>query len=266
MDALRRGAGLFRDLTARDRSQPMVLSQAGELIPLRSAGHAGALLSSGTVPAYLAFPLHGGEHLPAHVPTVATGAQPGESVVGPLDLTPATQSQLNADLIASRFALVETTGQSYAIAFLPRYARAFSHENSASASASTSSPAGTSASTGTTGIGSMLGLNTPAADWSFNGIPANELSKWIQTGTSEISHLTSLGVDGVAKTLGIKATPTAAGLNLAPQYLVPPSAEASPGPLPVPAPEPAPWLICGLIVGAAGLREVVRQRWRIPRT
>ncbi len=111
-----------------------------------------------------------------------------------------------------------------------------------------------------------LGLNTPAADWSFNGIPANELSKWIQTGTSEISHLTSLGVDGVAKTLGIKATPTAAGLNLAPQYLVPPSAEASPGPLPVPAPEPAPWLICGLIVGAAGLREVVRQRWRIPRT
>ena len=119
---------------------------------------------------------------------------------------------------------------------------------------------------GTTSIASILGLNAPAADWSINGIPANELSQWIKTGSQEISHLTSLGVEGVAKTLGLKglkATPTASGLNLEAQYLVPPSAQASPGPLPVPAPEPAAWLVFGLILGAAGLRRRVdrRSRW-----
>ncbi len=206
-----RGAGIFRDLTARDRSQPIVLSEAGEPIPLSSASHPAALLSKGTVPAYLAFPLDGGEHLPAGIPTLSTGPQAGQSVVGPMDLTPASQSQLNADLIASRFAIVDTPGQSYAVAFLPRYARALSPAESSAASTTSGTP------TGTTSIASILGLNAPAADWSINGIPASELSQWVKTGSQEVAHLTSVGVEGVAKTLGIKglkATPTASGLNL----------------------------------------------------
>jgi hypothetical protein len=263
-----RGAGIFRDLTARDRSQPIILSEAGEPIPLATASHPTALLSKGTVPAYLAFPLDGGEHLPAGIPTLSTGPQAGQSVVGPMDLTPATQSQLNADLIASRFAIVDTPGQSYAVAFLPRYASALSHAESSAASTSTSAGAstGTTTTTGTTSIASILGLNAPAADWSINGIPASELSQWVKTGSQEVSHLTSLGVEGVAKTLGLKglkATPTASGLNLEAQYLVPPSAQGSPAPLPVPAPEPAAWLVFGLVLGAAGLRRRVdrRSRW-----
>jgi hypothetical protein len=216
------------------------------------------------VPAYLAFPLDGGEHLPAGIPTLSTGPQAGQSVVGPMDLTPATQSQLNADLIASRFAIVSTPSQSYAVAFLPRYAGALSHAESSAAS--TSSGASTGTTTGTTSIASILGLNAPAADWSINGIPGSELSQWVKTGSEEISHLTSVGVEGVAKTLGLKGlktTPTASGLNLEAQYLVPPSSQASPGPLPVPAPEPAAWLVFGLILGAAGLRRRAdrRSRW-----
>jgi hypothetical protein len=258
-----RGAGIFRDLTARDRSQPMVLSEAGALIPLHSASRPAAKVSAGTVPAYLAFPLDGGEHLPAGIPTISTGPQAGQGVVGPMDLTPATQSQLNADLIASRFAIVETPAQSYAVAFLPRYAVALSHAASSAASAGADTMASTTS--GPTTIASLLGLNAPAADWSINGIPASELSQWYKTGSQEVSHLTSLGVDGVAKTLGLKnlkATPTDSGLNLEAQYLVPPTGQASQGPLPVPAPEPAAWLVFGLILGAAALRRRAGRRPR----
>jgi hypothetical protein len=173
-----------------------------------------------------------------------------------MDLTSATQSQLNADLIASKFAVVNTPGQSYAVAFLPRYAHALSHAETSAASTSTATTNGST--TGVSGIGSILGVNAPASDWSINGIPASELSQWLKTGSQEISHLTSIGAESMAKTLGLKGlkvTPTASGLNLAPQYLVPPSAEASPGPMPVPAPEPGAWLVFGLILGAGVLRR-----------
>jgi len=82
------------------------------------------------------------------------------------------------------------------------------------------------------------------------------LSQWFQNGTKEIAHLTSLGVDGVSKTLGLKVTPTSSGYNIAAaQELIPPrSAHSTAGPLPVPAPEPGAWLVFGLILGAAGLR------------
>ena len=245
--ACARGAGIFRDLTARDRSQPILLSQTGEAISVHSLSHPGPGASSGSVPAYLAFPLHGGERFPAGTPTLATGQPFGEGAVGPLDLTPAVQSVLNADLIASRGAIVDTPDQSYAVAMLPRYARALSHTGS--------SPASTSAATGPTGIASILGLNAPAADWSINGIPVSELSSWLKTGTQELSHLTSLGLNSVSKPLGLKVTPTSAGLNIAAQELIPPSAETSAGPLPVPAPEPGTWLVFGLILAAAGLRQ-----------
>jgi hypothetical protein len=248
-----RGAGIFRGLSARDRTHPILLSQTGEAISLRSSGHVGPAIAPGTTPAYLAFPLHGGEHFPAGTPTLVTGTQPGETAVGPLDLTPTSQARLNADLLASRGAIVSTPDRSYAISFLPRYARALAHARS---SAST----GSDGPTGATGIASILGLNAPASKWTINGIPASKLSQWFQTGAKEISHLTSLGVDGVSKTFGLKVTPTSSGYNIAAQELIPPtSPQSSAGPLPVPAPEPGAWLILGLIFSAAGLK-----RWAVP--
>jgi hypothetical protein len=180
---------------------------------------------------------------------VTTGPQPGETAVGPLNLTPTTQAQLNADLLSSRGAIVSTPDRSYATSFLPRYALALAHARS---SAST----GSGGMTGTIGISSILGLNAPAANWAINGIPASKLSQWFQTGTKELSHLTSFGVDGVSKTLGLKVTPTSSGSHIAAaQELIPPkSAQSSAGPFAVPAPEPGAWLVFGLILGAAGLR------------
>ena len=156
----------------------------------------------------------------------------------------------------SRFAIVETPGQSYAVAMLPRYARAFSHERRRH-SAST---AGRQPPPGTTGIASMLGLNAPAADWSINGIPANELSQWYKTGTQEISHLTSLGCRRVSKSLGLKVTPTSRRAEPRGAIADPAVVAGVRGPLPVPAPEPATWLVFGLILGAAGLRRRGRPR------
>jgi hypothetical protein len=249
-----RAAGLFRDLTPRDRAHPMVLSEAGASIPLRSASHPAAQISAGTVPAYLAFPLLGGEHIPAGIPTLATNPQPGQSV-GPMDLTPANVAGLNADLLASRFAIVNTPGQSFAVAFLPRYARALEHSGAS---------AGTGTSAGSTTTIASLGLPTSINQWTIQGIPGSQLSKWVKTGSSEIAHLSTLGINGVAKTLGlagVKVTPTPTGLNFAPQYLVPSSVSSTAtGPLPVPAPEPAAWLMFGLILGGAALRHKAARR------
>jgi hypothetical protein len=243
-----RGAGIFRDLTARDRSQPIVLAQTGEAIAMGAPGHPRPVLSAGTVPAYLAFPLHGGERFPAGTPTLAAGSQPGQGV-GPLDLTSATQAQLNADLIASRGAIVETPGQSYAVSFLPRYARAVAHAESSASTPTSGANVGTD-------VASILGLNAPAANWYINGISARQLTRWWQAGSNELEHLTSSGLGGVGRTLGLKLTPTSSGLNIAAQELVPPAASnPATGPLPVPAPEPGAWLVFALLLGAAGLRR-----------
>ncbi len=243
-----RGAGIFRDLTPRDRSQPMVLSQAGEPIAMGPLDRLRPVLSAGTLPAYLAFPLHGGERVPADTPTVVTGSQSGQGV-GPLDLTSTSQAQLNADLLTSRGAVVDAPAQSYAVSFLPRYARALAHAQS---SASTSDP-GASA---LTGLSSFLGLNSPSANWYFNGISGKQLSQWFKTGSSELEHLTSMGLGDVGKTLGLKLTPTSSGLNVAAQELIPPTgSNGASRPLPVPAPEPGAWLVFALLLGAAGLRR-----------
>ncbi len=253
-------SGLFRDLTPRDRAHPMVLSETGALIALGSASHPTAQISAGTVPAYMAFPLLGGEHIPAGFPTLATTPLPGQSV-GPMDLTTSSTAALNADLQASRFAIVNTPGQSFAVAFLPRYARALEHSE-----ASSTSSASTSTSTTSTSTAAALGLPTSINQWTIQGIPGSQLSKWVTTGTDEIAHLSTLGINGVAKTLGlagVKVTPSPSGLNLAPQYMIPPSGSStstSTGPLPVPAPEPAAWLMFGLILGGAALRHRAARR------
>jgi hypothetical protein len=243
-----RGSGIFRDLTAEDRSQPILLAASGEEISLSSSGHAASALSTGKIPAYLAFPLDGGEHIPAHTPTIATGTQQGEDAVGPLDLTPSVQGPLNADLLASRGAIVNTPDGSYAVAILPRYARALAQATSSSSSSSSGGSA-------TSVLESMLGLS-PKANWTILGISTNELSQWYKDGTKELSHLTSLGASGVSKTLGVKVTPTSSGLNVAAQILTPPtSANPAAGSASVATPEPGAWLVFGLILGAAALKR-----------
>ncbi len=250
--------GLFRALTPRDRAQPIILSETGAPIPGGSMSHPAALIASGTVPAYLAYPLLGGEHLPSGVPTLASGQTPGQQGVGPMDLTPSDVLALNADIQASRFAIVNAPGQSFAVAFLPRYSRALAH--------ATPPPASTSAPgtpTAPTNPLAALGLPTSINQWTIQGIPGSQISKWVNTGTNELAHLSSLGVAGVTKTLrlaGLKVTPTPSGLHVAPQFLVPSSTGPTAGaPLPVPAPEPSAWLVFALVLGgAAALRRTRR--------
>lgn len=244
------GSGIFRDLTVQDRSQPILLSQAGDVISLRSAQQPDAGQAFSAVPAYLAFPLDGGEHIPARTPTIATGTQAGDAGVGPLDLTPSVQPTLNADLLASRGAIVNAPDGSYAVAILPRYARALAQEAS-------SGSGGTAGQSGATTIESILGLN-PQANWTIQGIPSSKLSQWFKTGTNEISHLTTLGVDGLSKSLGLKVASTSSNsgtATVAAQELIPPtSASPAPAPAAFATPEPAGWLVFGLILVAAGLR------------
>ena len=243
-----RGSGIFRDLSALDRSQPILMAQDGEAISLRSPGHPASGPASKALPAYLAFQLHGGEKIPAGTPTVSSGPQPGENAVGPMGLTPTALAQLNGDLLSSRGVVVNTPDHSYAVAMLPRYARALAH------AASSKSTAAGGDSSGSTSVASILGL-TPQSDWMINGIPSSKISQWFKTGTKEISHLTSLGVNGVSKTLGLKVTPTSNGYNIAAESLVPPSASSAAGSPPVPTPEPSAWVVFGLILAAAGLRS-----------
>lgn len=243
-----RGSGLFRDLTARDRSQPILLSATGDLISLHSPGHPGSGLASGAIPAYLAFPMTGGEHIPARTPTVETGPQPAADAVGPLALTPSVQGTLNADLMASHGAVVDAPDGSYAVAMLPRYARAL-------AQASSSSSTATGGSSATSVLTSMFGLN-PQANWTILGVSTKQLSQWYKEGTQELSHLNSVGASHVSKALGVKVTPTGTGYTVAAQELIPPSASSTSGVSTVATPEPSGWLVfVGLILAAAGLRH-----------
>lgn len=244
-----RAAGIFRDLTLLDRSQPILLTQGGDVIGLRSPGHPGAGLASSVPPAYLAFPLHGGEHIPAKTPVLTTGSEPG---VGPLDLTPAIQPTLNADLLATRGAVVHAPGRSYAVAILPRYAHALAAQAATSGSGSSAR----------TTLASILGLN-PQANWTIQGIPSNKLTQWLNTGTNEINHLTSLGLNRISKTIGVKITPAPAtaapsstGTIAVAQTLTPPG-PSSPAPAPdaYATPEPGGWLVFGLLVVAGALRR-----------
>jgi hypothetical protein len=251
MAAESRASGIFRDLTPRDRSEPILLAQAGEVIAVRSPGHPGSGLSTSTPPAYLAFPLDGGEHIPARTPAITTGMQPDGPGVGPLDLTPSVQPALNADLLATRGALVHAPDGSYAVAILPRYARALAAEAAASGSGSSGGVSGTAA------LASIFGL-TPRADWTIQGIPANKLTQWFKSGANEINHLTSLGLNRIDRTLGLKPSPTSAspatGAAVAAQTLIPPPAP-TPAPEAFATPEPGGWLVFGLILGAAALRR-----------
>lgn len=250
-----RASGIFRGLTPQDRSQPILLSATGQEITL-SSGDAAAALAAGKVPAYLAFPLDGGEHIPSGTPTITTGPESAAGAVGPLALTPTVQATLNTDLLASNGAIVDAPAGSYAVAILPRYAEALAQATSSSTTTGDTSP--------TSVLESMFGIS-PKANWTILGLSTSEISKWLKSGSSEISHLTSAGASGVSKTLGVKVSSTSNGLVVAPQFLSPPTSPDRPAESEsVIAPEPGGWLVFGLLAGAAGLRRLA-DRGRSPR-
>jgi hypothetical protein len=243
-------AGLSTFLTARDRSRPVLLSETGQPIQLRSLIHPDPVPPQGTVPAYLAFPLYGGERLPSDTPTLATGPPAGQTTVGPLNLDPLVQAKLNAALDASGMAVVETPNRNYAVEFVPRYARSHAQAGTTSGTASSSG----------SGAGSSGGLATAPASPSsasksqpvqtINGIPTNELSHWVDLGTNQLIHWSSISVANLEKTLSIGSSNTS---DKKPGSS--PAAEELQPPLAAPIPEPSSWLVFGLIVGAAGLRQ-----------
>ncbi len=234
-------AGIARYLTAQDRSNAVFISETGLPISARSS------TSSGSTPAYFAYPLSGGEHLPADIPTVTTTSEAVGNPVGPLDLTPIVQASLNADLDTARMAIVQTPTQGYAVEYLPRYGR--SQERTAKAGSATGAgDPGQTTSSSSTASSTSNPLSALASNLSIAGIPASELSKWTSTGLNDLEN--ALHLNG-----GKKATAKKPSTNVEAQYLNPPLAESSSTPLPTPAPEPSTWLVFGLLLGAAGWRH-----------
>ena len=257
------GAGIARYLTAVDRSQVVLISESGLTIASRSASHSGAAASQGDAPAYVAFPLLGGEHLPGGVPTVTTGSQSGGTPVGPLDLNPLVQASLNSALDGSRMAVVQTPNQSYAVEYLPRYALMQAHLAAlTTSSTSSSTDSGQAAQSSSESLSSASSLSTLASKLTIEGIPASQLSHWFKTGSNGLLSWTKNGLTDLEKTLHLssssshKATALKPSLNLAAEMLVPPpSADSSGNPLPAPIPEPNTWLVFGMMLGAAGFKQ-----------
>ncbi len=234
-------AGIAGFLTAKDRSGALFISENG--LPISS----GSAPSSGNMPAYVAFPLYGGEHLPNGVATVmAGGSSAGGTPVGPLDLTPVVQASLNADLNTGRMAIVQTPAQSYAVEYLPRYGLSQVHPSS-SASTAGSGQAATSSSTSSS---SSNPLSSLASSLTIAGVPASELSKWTSSQLANLEKDLHLGGSSSAK-----ATVKKPSTNVEAQYLTPPLGESSGSPLPTPAPEPSTWLVFGLLLGIGGWRH-----------
>jgi hypothetical protein len=119
-------AKLSRFLTSKDLAGRMVLDQNGQQIQLPSAGDRHPALEKGMTPTYLAIPLHGGEHLPASIPTLDTGSQQGENPVGPLNFDPIVKISLNSTLATAKLAVVDTPSQNYLVEFWPRRVKAAS--------------------------------------------------------------------------------------------------------------------------------------------
>ena len=250
-------ARLGTALTAHDRSQPLVLSDTGTPIPLRDW----AQPHKGTVPAYLAFPLPGGEPWPRGTPTLTTGPQAAGTTVGPLNLNPLIQSELNTALDTSKMAVVATPNRNYAVEFLPRYARNHvrlgASPSSAGSSHGSQTTAPASTSTATSPSQSM-----PQVNPTIDGIPVSDLERWAKQGSSKLVQWTTIGVNDLADSLNLgnsKATSAKHKPDLGAQVLAPSLAEESStsATLPVPVPEPSTWLFFGLVLGVAGLRQWV---------
>ena len=217
----------------------MFISETGLPLTLNSPRTAGNL------PAYEAFPLYGGEHLPSSVPMVTTGTQAGATPVGPLDLTPLVQANLNADLDASKMAVVQTPVQSYAVEYLPRYG--LTQDHMATTVSTANSGQDTSTSTKTTS--SSNPLTSLESSLTIAGLSANELTKLTSAGLTDLENALHLTTKKAAAKKASTSTTVAA------QYLTPPLGESSSGILPTPAPEPSTWLVFGLLLGVGGWRH-----------
>jgi hypothetical protein len=238
-------AKLSTYVTAKDLGQAERIDQNGALLPLGSSHQSrGEVSDAGSTPAYIAVPLFGGEHLPAGIATLVAGPQAGETTVGPLDLSAALKANLDAALAASStgMAVVDTPKQDYLVEYLPRYARLQS---------------GSTIGTGSTTAAQTSGTTTTAthSTKASSSSAASELSRLLTSGENAMSSLSAKSVAELNKLLDISSKPTATkpSLNLEAQVL------GSPQVLPSPIPEPSTWLVFGLILGAAGLRQRV---WR----
>ena len=206
-------AKLTHYLTTQDLAGRIVLDQNGEQIPLPTPQVRHAALAKGSIPTYLAIPLHGGEHLPATIPALATGSQSAESPVGPLNFDSLVKTNLDATLAASRLAIVDTSTKNYLVEFLPRRAH------------------------------SVSGLEKAAGT---AGKAVNNLTSLLDTGQNQLNKLTQSGMSNLEKFLHIssKITASAPSLNLQAQVL---GGDA----VPAPVPEPATWVVfVGLLAGA----------------
>ena len=130
-------------LSSSDLARPEVLDQNGVQLQLPSPDHPHPTRASGSTPTYVAFPLHGGEHLPTGTETLVAGSQAGQTTVGPLDFDATLKAKLNAALAASTsaVAVVDTPNRDYLVEYLPRHARSQSGSTSSAQTAGVSTVA-----------------------------------------------------------------------------------------------------------------------------
>ena len=221
---LAEAAKLNRFLTVQDVAGRLVLDQNGQQIQLPVAGDRHPKLPKGTTPTYLAFPLHGGEHLPGSIQTLITGSQQGENPAGPLNFDSVVKSNLATALSTSRLAIVDTPTQNYLVEFLPRRAQSVSNLDKAAGTARTT---------------------------------VSELSHLLNAGSAPFTKLTQSGMDDLEKFLHISSRTSTLkpSLNLEAQVL-------NGDVMPAAIPEPSTWIVfTALITGAAILRK--RQSRRV---
>jgi hypothetical protein len=238
-------AKLSTYLTAKDLAGRELLDQDGKPLSLATLDHPRRAIADGSTPTYVAFPLHGGEHLPAGITTLVAGSQAGAATVGPLDLDSTITANLNAALAASAtgMAVVDTPKQDYLVEYLPHYGRMLWES-------ATGKPSQTWLATAAPGVAQTTTTATQTTKASSSGA-GNELARLLDDGQNTMANLSATGVADIEKLLDIKnskPTATKPSLNLEAQVLE------------SPVPEPSTWLIFGLILGAAGLRQRLPRR------
>jgi hypothetical protein len=205
-------ARLNRFLTSEDLTGRVVLDQNGQQLQLPTVEDRNVVLPKGSTPTYLAIPLYGGEHLPGRIPVLTTGSQQGETTVGPLDFDALLKAKLDTTLNTSSLAIVDTPSRNYLVEFLPGRVHS--------------------------------GLGTGSSS-------VNELSRLLNTGTTQWTKWTQSGMNELEKFLQISSSKTSSSKskpNLEAQVLG--------SPLPAAIPEPSTWMVfAGLVLGAAGLRR-----------
>lgn len=229
-------ARLTQMLTAQDLAQPLLLDQNGNPIALASGHGTTPLVGSGSIPTYMAYSLHGGEHLPPGLAVITTAPTGLPGVVGPLDFSQSVKAEIDAALATSRAAEIAAPGGDYLIAILPRRATSV-----------------LAAPVATSGISPQAAATTPAQVASSpSGLLPGPLGNWLSTGSSKLLSWTNQGLTDLETLLDLKRNKALAhsrpqanrpSLNLEAQVLTPPA--------PAPIPEPATWVSFGIILGAA---------------